>query len=115
MRVRERHGRYSRTAKFAAGRGGRLRTPRGVEVGCIVEAASPDTLKAYVLNQRRGVIQNGLLQSTREPGHLDILHSFDLAPMSDEELNRGSGDKEGLAAEDGLTVNKGGIPFYIPG
>jgi len=79
-----------------------------------VEAASPNALKAEVLDERRRVIKNGFSQPTGQAGHFNILHSFDFIPMSDEKFHCASGDKEGLAAKDRLIVNQGGITFYIP-
>ena len=86
-----------------------LSGPIRIEVHCLVKASTPHTLDSDVLNQRRGMIENGIPEQSGQTGDFDILHAVHFFPVPKEVLHRGPGDEKCLAAKYGMWLDDAGI------
>src|SRR5437867_12631734 len=83
----------------------RLSSPARIEIHCLVEASTPHTLDAYVLNQRQGMIEDGILKPSGQAGDFDVLHALHFFPMANKVRDRVPGDEERLASKYGVWLD----------
>src|SRR5262245_5606646 len=87
--------------------------PIRVEIPCLMKNAAPRTGPSNVLDQRWTMVEHGVFESPGQSGDFDVLHSFNLLPMSHDVPHRRQGKQERLASEDGMRRDDHGLIAQI--